>query len=183
MAAHWFSMEKFWVSAAKIVNPGGTVALWTCASLYCHPSTPHAAEVQNALFHLEQDILKPYELPSNRLSRDLYDNLVLPWHLNPPVTAFPMSECRRLEWDRNGILSDGKDFLVRSKETSLQGLWNSLGTASMVTRWRAAHPEKAGTEMDCVSVTLAEIKKALGNSWCGELKLGHSTVILLFKRR
>ncbi|KAI2828371.1 hypothetical protein CBS11852_7406 [Aspergillus niger] len=44
MAAHWFSMGEFWESAAKIVNPGGTVALWTCASLYCHPSTPHAAE-------------------------------------------------------------------------------------------------------------------------------------------
>ncbi|PYH51468.1 methyltransferase tpcM [Aspergillus niger CBS 101883] len=183
MAAHWFSMEDFWKSAAKIVNPGGTVALWTCASLYCHPSTPHAAEVQNALFHLERDILKPYELPPNRLSSDLYDNLVLPWHLDPPVTAFPMSEYRRLEWDRGGILSDGKDFFIRAKESSLEGLGASLGTASMVTRWRAAHPEEAGTAKDCVNLTLAEIKKALGDNWCGELKLGHSTVILLFKRR
>ncbi|KAJ6105333.1 S-adenosyl-L-methionine-dependent methyltransferase [Penicillium sp. IBT 18751x] len=183
MAAHWFSMAEFWVSAAKIVNPGGTVALWTCASLYCHPSTPHAAEVQNALFHLEQDILKPYELPPNRLSRDLYDNLVLPWHLNPPFTAFPFSEFRRLEWDRDGILSDGKDFFVRGKETSLQGLGDSLGTASMVTRWRAAHPEQAGTDKDCVNVTIAQVKKALGDNGCEDLKLGHSSVVLLFKKR
>ena len=138
--------------------------------------------MQSALFHLEQDILKPYELPPNRLSRDLYDNLVLPWHLDPPITAFPMSECRRLEWDRDGILSDGKDFFVRAKETSLQGLESSLGTASMVTRWRAAHPEEAGTEMDCVNVSLAQVKNALGDT-CGELKLGHSSVVLLFKRR
>ena len=144
---------------------------------------PHAAEVQNALFHLEQVILKPYELLPNRLSRDLYDNLVLPWHLDPPITAFPISEFRRVEWDRNGILSDGKEFFVRGKETSLQDLGNSLGTASMVTRWRAAHPEQAGTKMDCVNVTIAQVSRALGDKWCGELKLGHSSVVLLFKRR
>ena len=27
--AHWFDMSKFWVEAAKVVKPGGTVALWT----------------------------------------------------------------------------------------------------------------------------------------------------------
>ncbi|GKZ25173.1 hypothetical protein AbraIFM66951_001131 [Aspergillus brasiliensis] len=183
MAAHWFSMEEFWASAAKIVNPGGTVALWTCASLYCHPSMPHAAEVQKALFRLELDVLKPYELPPNQLSHDLYDDLVLPWHVDPPVTAFPMSEYRRIEKDRNGILSDGKDFFVRARATSLQELGNSIGTASMVTRWREAHPEEAGTELDCVNVTLAEVKKALGDDWSGDLRLGHSAVVLLFKRR
>ena len=33
--AHWFSMPDFWTSASKTVKPGGTVAIWTCASLYC----------------------------------------------------------------------------------------------------------------------------------------------------
>jgi trans-aconitate 3-methyltransferase len=28
--AHWFDMTKFWAEAAKVVKPGGTVALWTC---------------------------------------------------------------------------------------------------------------------------------------------------------
>lgn len=31
--AHWFDMEKFWVEAAKVVRPGGTVALWTLCKL------------------------------------------------------------------------------------------------------------------------------------------------------
>lgn len=33
--AHWFSMPAFWAEAARIVKPRGTVALWTCSSLYC----------------------------------------------------------------------------------------------------------------------------------------------------
>lgn len=36
MAAHWFDMDKFWTGAAKLLKPGGAVALWTCASMYCH---------------------------------------------------------------------------------------------------------------------------------------------------
>lgn len=29
LQAHWFEMDRFWVEAAKVVKPGGTVALWT----------------------------------------------------------------------------------------------------------------------------------------------------------
>lgn len=35
MAAHWFRMEEFWPQAARMVKPGGTVALWTMSSVYC----------------------------------------------------------------------------------------------------------------------------------------------------
>lgn len=27
--AHWFDMPKFWAAAAKVLKPGGTVAIWT----------------------------------------------------------------------------------------------------------------------------------------------------------
>lgn len=33
--AHWFDMEKFWKTMSEILRPGGTVALWTCSSLFC----------------------------------------------------------------------------------------------------------------------------------------------------
>lgn len=33
--AHWFRMDEFWSQAARMVKPGGTVALWTQSSLYC----------------------------------------------------------------------------------------------------------------------------------------------------
>lgn len=40
MAVHWFDMQKFWQAAANALAPGGTVALWTCSSLYCR-KTPN----------------------------------------------------------------------------------------------------------------------------------------------
>lgn len=40
--AHWFSMPEFWTQAAKLVRPQGTVALWTCSSLYCRKYSLHA---------------------------------------------------------------------------------------------------------------------------------------------
>ncbi|KAK6837697.1 hypothetical protein RU639_001486 [Aspergillus parasiticus] len=129
VAAHWFSMSDFWPEAANIVRPGGTVALWTCASLYCHPSAPNAASVQNALYQLERDILKPFELPGNKLSAILYDYLPLP---------------------------------------------------CMVTRRREGNLDLVNTEDDCVKRTMREIRNVL----CGTVdqKVGHSCLILLFKR-
>ncbi|KAL2292596.1 hypothetical protein FJTKL_09542 [Diaporthe vaccinii] len=35
MAAHWFDTPKFWAAAARVLSPGGTVALWTKSSYYC----------------------------------------------------------------------------------------------------------------------------------------------------
>lgn len=39
LQAHWFDMSKFWPQAARIVKPGGTVALWTESSLYCRKTS------------------------------------------------------------------------------------------------------------------------------------------------
>ncbi|KAL3705828.1 hypothetical protein TMatcc_006837 [Talaromyces marneffei ATCC 18224] len=122
MVAHWFSMPSFWVQAAQVVKPNVTVALWTCSSLYCHPSTSNAAAVKKAFFHLERDILAPYELPPNQISRNRYDNLILPWQVNDLIAryilaeSFPEKDFVRLEWDRDGILTNGEDFFLASKD-------------------------------------------------------------------
>jgi hypothetical protein len=33
-------MDKFWAEAAKVVKPGGTVALWTCCEFQVRPIWP-----------------------------------------------------------------------------------------------------------------------------------------------
>ncbi|KAJ5113057.1 S-adenosyl-L-methionine-dependent methyltransferase [Penicillium angulare] len=186
MAAHWFNMPKFWAEAATILKSGGTVALWTHSSLYCHPSTPNATEVQQALFRLERDVLAPFELPENRLSRDCYDNLLLPWNVSNESIAnvFPESQFVRMEWDRDGILTDGENFFEGSDETTVNKLSASLQTASMVTRWREAHPDLVGTEEDCVAKAMAEVRQALGvkEDENPSFKVGNGTALLLFKR-
>ncbi|PYH93994.1 hypothetical protein BO71DRAFT_450354 [Aspergillus ellipticus CBS 707.79] len=188
MAAHWFSMPSFWTAAAATVKPGGTVALWTRSSFYCHPSTTNHALVQKALFDLELVALGPYTLPQNRLSRDMYDALPLPWTVSPAVPKFPEADFVRHEWDRDGVLTDGKEFFSGGGETTVDGLERGLGTASMVTRWREANPWLVGTERDCVRVVMGRVREAIGGAGVGgdgevKLRTGMGTVVLLFKRR
>jgi len=106
------------------------------------------------------------------------------------ASAFPESDFERHEWDRDGILSEGKEFFLHSEEenggeTTLDELERKLGTASMVTRWRQAHPDLVGTEKDCVKEMVAEIRRAMGaaENENAKLKISAAAVLLLFKRR
>ncbi|MCJ1389710.1 hypothetical protein MMC18_002567 [Xylographa bjoerkii] len=180
MAAHWFDMPAVWAQAAKVLNSNGTVALWTMASLYCHPAHPSAALIQSHLFHLELSVLGPYSLPPLDLSRNFYDALALPWSCSPPTTAFPSSSFVRKTWDRDGVLSNGEDFFGGSNEISADDLEGQLGTASMVTRWRAAHPALIGTGEDCVKQCVGQIRGVVGE---GKFRVGSGTALLLFRKR
>lgn len=126
-------------------------------------------------------MLKPSELPSNRISRNLYDELPLPWTVDLPLLSFSESGFTSFEWDRDGILTDGMDFL-NGDDVTIDDLEKSLNTASMVTRWREANPELAGTEHDCVKVTIGEIRRAMGISQGGSIRTVNGVAILLFKR-
>ncbi|KAK8046349.1 hypothetical protein PG996_014413 [Apiospora saccharicola] len=189
MAAHWFDMDRFWRQAGRMVKPGGTVALWTKSSLYCHPSTPNASQVQQALSHLEDDILGPYGLPANNVCRTMYANLLMPWSADPPVAAaFPQPLSVRREWNRDGKLELGQeDFYGGSSATSLADLAKGLGTSSMVTRWREDHSELVGTEGDCVVQTMRAVAEAIMGEGAEEfggvtIKVGCAATLLLFTR-
>lgn len=144
------------------------------------PSTPNAAKVMEVLFRLERETLAPYELPGNRLSMNMYDDLPLPWNVSPPVMDFPQSKYVKHAYDREGVLSSGVDFFNGGTVTSLDKLEKGLSTASMVTRWRAANPELAGTDKDAVKVFVREVREALGGQdW---LLTGSGTAILLIKK-
>ncbi|KAL2064849.1 hypothetical protein VTL71DRAFT_3989 [Oculimacula yallundae] len=184
MAAHWFDMSAFWSETAKVVRPGGTVALWTCSSSFCrmfpHPSTPNAGAVKEALLSVEERMLTEHRLHGNDLAMNMYDDLLLPWDVSPPVAAFPQSKYIKHDFDRDGVLSNGISFLNGSQVYSLAEIECGSGTASMVTRWRAANPELVGTDKDVMSVFAREIGNALGGQdW---LESGGGTAILLFKK-
>ncbi|ORY59413.1 S-adenosyl-L-methionine-dependent methyltransferase [Leucosporidium creatinivorum] len=181
MAAHWFDMPRFWKAAARVLKPGGVVALWTCASLYAHPSTPNATDVQRVLFKLERETLDPYELPGNRLSRDMYANLTLPWDVDHSLPFSPSSSSyMRKRWDKDGIPSaPNGEFLGGSEETTVTELQKGLGTASMVTRWRE-DPQNKNKE-DVVVSAMRELREALGEG-VEQFKVGGGTVLLLLRK-
>lgn len=129
--------------------------------------------------HLRRDILAPYELPGNRLTRDLYDHLLLPWNCSPPIDGFSEIGFTRLEWDRDGKLSDAEHFFLGDQIITIERMQERMSTASMVTRWREAHPQLVGTEEDVVMRMAREMRDILGKE---ELVVGSSCVLLLFKK-
>lgn len=117
---------------------------------------------------------------------------MLPWDVpgaDDNEIAFLASEFVRMEWDRDGILSDGREFFGGEiRKVTVAELASGLDTASMVTRWREAHPELVGTDKDCVREAMNEVRTALGKSSVVgnedvSIKVGSGTVLLLFKRR
>ena len=143
-------------------------------------SKPNAALVQDAIFRLERKHLPQYELPGNRLSREGYQNVPLPWTVDPPITEFPQAGFSRVDWDRDGHLTDPDHFFLGDKQLTLAQIGKRLGTASMVTRWREAHPQQAGTEEDVVNVLVRDLRKTLNRD---DLITGASCHLLLFKRQ
>ncbi|KXL42980.1 hypothetical protein M433DRAFT_140010 [Acidomyces richmondensis BFW] len=187
MAAHWFDLPLFYASAAKALRPGGTLALWTCSSFYCHPSVPHHQDIQAALSNLEDNLLEPYMTAGNHLSRGAYERLTLPWNIFDNSPPFCKDSFQRADWDRHGLpssppLPDGTPgpFLFGEHE-SVDQLEAGLNSASAVIRWREANPGKVHTAEDVVKLTMNRIRDIVG----GEnptLNVGPSCSLLLMRR-
>ncbi|TVY90447.1 Trans-aconitate 3-methyltransferase [Lachnellula willkommii] len=174
---HWFDLNKFYAEAAKVLKPGGTMALWTIAS---DPDQPNAAKLRETMLRFKHVVIGKYQMPGNLLAQGMYDNLPLPWTVSPPVPSFSKSDYVKHDYDRDGILSNGKTFFSGGKARKLADIEQALATASVVTRWREAHPDLVGTEQDCVKVFVKDLREALGGK--DEVFSGGATTILLFKK-
>ncbi|KAM7206395.1 Trans-aconitate methyltransferase [Naviculisporaceae sp. PSN 640] len=207
-AAHWFDMTKFWESMAKVVRPGGTVALWSLPSVHCHPSTPNIHLIQNILTSFRDDILKPYMLPPSLLNANMYRGIPLPWGLpstapffdkksfihriwdEPPATALDSHEKKH----NSNVFSEEQDeeqkeiqFFSGSRRFTLAGFRALAVTMNSVTRWREAHPDLAETKEDVVYQLVERLRKALGRGEEDDLadiwiEAGMSTVLVMVKR-
>ncbi|KAJ5966382.1 hypothetical protein N7481_013096 [Penicillium waksmanii] len=143
-AAHWFDMSSFWKSAARVLKPGGSVALWTSGRNRIHPSVPGAEALQSTLDELEEKHLKPFFEPGNLLTRSRYIDLPLPWTLEKPVPEFDESTFFRKDWEA------AESFYSFQPELNMDTFEKITETASPVTRWRQAHHDAVGTEEDIV---------------------------------
>ncbi|KAK5651161.1 hypothetical protein OQA88_13208 [Cercophora sp. LCS_1] len=205
-AAHWFDMPKFWAAAAKILKPGGTVALWTSfreevgvspAFYQCDlpvPATPEEAKVRAIFTRFHAQVLDAYSVAGTQVTRDGYRNLPMPW--DSPATArfFERDTFFRRELDRRDLAGAGSSTEDVAKTVAADPLaasiWqrveNLLDTMDAVTRWREAHPDLAGTDRDCVKLLISETMQAVAD---GKAKidfrnifLGKKTVLLCVKR-
>ncbi|KAH8899900.1 S-adenosyl-L-methionine-dependent methyltransferase [Thozetella sp. PMI_491] len=158
-AAHWFDMSLFWPQAARVLKPGGTVAIWTSASMRVDVSTPNHAAIQAAIDRLEQRV-DDYVADGNRLNSNLYVDLPLPWTLASPEADFDRGSFVRKEWATGEGSEPGDQFYAKQSPAGLDVLEKILSTTSPVTRWRQANPTLVGTESDPVKMLRNEIEQA-----------------------
>ena len=139
---------------------------------------PYAAAA-NAIHNTLWRTIEPYFQPGSVIAHNMYDKLELPWESDPTQVAFRQDQYRRFDWDRNGMLSDGKDFFGGLQELPIEMYEKMLETVSPVTRWREAHPDLVGTERDCVTEHINQMKEVVG---APVLRGGTATALLMFKR-
>lgn len=186
-AAHWFDMAVFWDQAAKLLKPGGSVALWASGSIMVHPELqPGAAGIQAALGRVFER-LDGYLLPGNWLTRGLYRDLVMPWMVPGVAGEFEEGSLFRKEWTGMAEVDESSMFAV-DQPANLKSLELVLGTTSPVVRWREAHPDEAGTESDPVRMMRREMEDALREAGVESLetmllKGGVEGVLLIVKKK
>lgn len=154
-AAHWFDMQRFWASAARVLKPGGTVAFWTPGRPGIHPSTPNAAKIQDAMDSLEAEHLAPFYEPGNVIVRGRYVDLFMPWTIDEPVTVFEKETFFRKDW------SIDEPFFAFNPALGLDQVEKMLASGSPVTRWRLANPDAVGTEKDVVRMFRRRIEELM----------------------
>ncbi|WXC56155.1 hypothetical protein SNK03_002091 [Fusarium graminearum] len=134
--AHWFDMPKFWNAAAKLLKPGGTVALWTA-----------------------------FRQSGSQITNDGYVDLLMPWDDPTTASLYDRGSSFRHELTaKDGYfpkpyLMDNNpgDDSLDDKLQRFEKLVNSFGT---VNRWQKANPEIIGTEDDIVKLLMRKLRAA-----------------------
>ncbi|KAJ5106283.1 hypothetical protein N7456_002958 [Penicillium angulare] len=154
-AVHWFDMPKFWAAAARILKPKGTVALWTPGRPLLSSSTPNSDKIEAAIAEWEKEYLAPFHEPGNIIVRNGYVDLVLPWMVDEPVTAFEEASFFRKNWGA------GEEFFAVRPVVGMEQLEKMIAVGSPVTRWREANPDTMGTEKDVVRIIRRRVEALL----------------------
>ena len=154
-AAHWFEMEGFWRAAARVLKPGGSVALWTPGSPQIHPNAPNAVAINNAISELRTKYFEPYTTAGNHLTRSKYVDLLLPWNLKESIQDFDEKEFYRKDWEAD------EPFMENQQAGNLDMWEKGTLTGSAVTRYYQANPGVARTENDPVKMMRRKLEGLL----------------------
>jgi len=123
----------------------------------------------------------------NRLTRDLYIDLPLPWTLATPVPEFDEASFLRKEWNTGSESKLGDQFFANQQPVDLDTLEKGLSTTSPVIRWREAHPDAVGSERDVVRMIRREIERLLHEAGVEKGKeivtAGVAGVLLMVKKK
>lgn len=139
---------------------------------------PNAKKANAIVNRLIEHDARDFEKPGNKMCREAYQTFPMPWDMNPKIEGFSPENFERLEWDRGGELSDGEHFFLGDKLKTMDEVYESLVTNSMITRWREANRDKLNTEEDVAVKAMGEIRELVERE---KVMVGRDCVLLLFK--
>jgi ubiquinone/menaquinone biosynthesis C-methylase UbiE len=161
-AAHWFEMPKFWKAAAKILKPGGTVAIWTA---FRQHDTSGDNKVEALIEDFRENVLRPYNSAGSQLTHDGYANLVMPWDDQTTASLYDRELSSRHELSsKDGYLP--KTYMMDSKpgdaslDETLQKFRKMLNSFGTVNRWQKANPDLVGTKDDIIEIFMRKLRQA-----------------------
>jgi hypothetical protein len=111
-----------------------------------------------------------------------YKGMEMPWTFDPSSIDFDRESYIRRVWNEEGRPGPDGSYMCGEKTQSIEAAQSSVATSSSVTRWRAAYPELAHTEQDCVVSAFADIRKVLGPASKVLTTVG-PTILLMLKRQ
>ncbi|KAH8698526.1 S-adenosyl-L-methionine-dependent methyltransferase [Talaromyces proteolyticus] len=155
-AAHWFDMPRFWLRAAKVLKPGGSVAIWCSGDIRTDPSLPNSEAIQAAMDDYLLRYLQPYYERGNWMTRTRYTDLPMPWNITEPVSEFDEHTFFRKDW-----VPEEEPFFVGLPEADMDTFEKMMATHSAYTRWAQANPDIAGTDKDGIRILRKEIERLL----------------------
>ncbi len=92
-AAHWFDWPRFTAEAARVLRPGGVIAIWSYGNCVVTPG------IDLLLADFSRDVVGPWWPRERRHVEEGYRNLPLPF----PVLPVPVFEMRT-HWDAASML-------------------------------------------------------------------------------
>ncbi|KAM0347639.1 hypothetical protein ACHAPU_004652 [Fusarium lateritium] len=186
-AAHWFDMPRFWIAAAKMLKPGGTVAIWTS---FRQPASDEQRTNMQSIFDDFRDTLSPYANAGSHVVQNGYADLVLPWEDPDTASLYDRQTFIRQELSAvEGLFSDPPTDhtpKTESLEDQLQKLEKLVLTLGSVHRWQKANPGSTGTENDCVKMLLRKVRetaKETGESLDMSILADQMAVALILVKR
>ncbi|KAF5630245.1 trans-aconitate 3-methyltransferase [Fusarium tjaetaba] len=167
-AAHWFDVPRFWAAAAKVLKPGGTVAIWT---VFRQPGSFNKNTELQSIFNDFLDALAPYSRAGTHLTQSGYVDLPMPWD-DPETSSFydQRASARHVLTAEDGFIPNaGRNESSQSNsdesvEKQVQRIERLVGTFGSVSRWQKENPELVGTEEDPARILMSKVRKVLEES-------------------
>eukprot|EP00741_Cyanophora_paradoxa_P020778 tig00021312_g20057.t1 len=134
-AVHWFERPRFYKEAARVLKPGGTLALWSYDLIEITGPDPQTAErAQKVLKHFDDVTMGPYWEEGRKYVTERYASFELPADLYP---------------------STHRALVHRPTAVTIRRLLQMLGTWSGLHRYRQQHPDPADDPLPGVQAALA----------------------------